>query len=306
MDDVPDNLLLLRHELEDEGFEVVTATDGLEAMEKIESLKPGAVLLDWQMPRMSGIEVLKKVREQWNPLELPVLMVTALRAPERVVECFEHGANDYVEKPIHFPILLARLKSNLHLRDVVRERTGLMSRLNELSRTDPLTSIANRRAFDEQGAASYSYAVRHTEPLSVILFDADHFKSINDQFGHQGGDRALVAISQTLDRCRRKEDVLARIGGEEFAIICPKARAEQAMNLAQRCCDEIRSVEIEGLAPERFVTLSAGVAALGPTHKSFAELLHDADTWMYQAKKSGRDRVCLAPPQLAPATKRCA
>lgn len=294
VDDVPDNLALLTEELEDEGYRVETAHNGVQALEKIEALKPSAVLLDWQMPRMSGLEVLVEARKTYDPLALPIIMVTALRSRDRVVECFERGANDYVEKPIEFPVLLARMRAHLRLRDVVSERQGLVEQLDLLSRTDALTGIANRRAFDEQGEASFSYATRHDEPLSLILFDADHFKSINDRFGHQGGDKALHAIAQTLDQCRRREDFLARIGGEEFAIICPKTRAQEAVNLAQRCCDEMRDVAILGLAPDRYVTLSAGVAELGGRHDSFASLAHDADIWMYRAKKAGRDRVCLA------------
>lgn len=299
VDDVPDNLLLLSQELEDEGYRVETASDGAQALEMVEALSPDAVLLDWQLPKLSGLDVLVTLRETYDPLTLPVIMVTAQRASDGIVECFGCGANDYVEKPIEFPVLLARLGAHLRLCRLTSEQQGLTRQLQELSRTDPLTKINNRRAFDDLGQASFSFARRHQAALSVALFDADHFKSINDSFGHRGGDMALRAIADVLSRYRRKEDCLARIGGEEFALICPNATAEQARVVAQRCCDEIRGVSILGLAPARYVTLSAGVAQLTDQHPSFAELVHDADRAMYQAKRQGRDRVFLSGDDLA-------
>lgn len=294
VDDVPDNLLLLSQELEDEGYRVQTASDGIEALAKVEELQPDAILLDWQLPKLSGLGVLVGLREKYDPLTLPIIMVTAQRASEGVVECFRCGANDYVEKPIEISVLLARLGAHLRLCRLTREQQGLTRQLQELSRTDPLTKINNRRAFDDSGMAAFSFARRHLSIMSLVLFDADHFKSINDSFGHRGGDMALRAIADVLDLYRRREDTLARIGGEEFALICPNATAEQAAVVAQRCCDEIREVSILGLAPARFVTLSAGVAQLKESHASFADLVHEADRAMYRAKESGRDQVYLS------------
>lgn len=291
VDDVPDNLLLLSQELEDEGYLVETAADGIEALAKVESLKPDAILLDWQMPRLSGLEVLVKLREDYDPLSLPIIMVTAQRESAGIIECFRCGANDYVDKPIEFPVLLARLGAHLRLCQITREREGLAQELKTLSRTDPLTKIDNRRSFDETGESTVSFARRHGSQVSVVLFDADHFKSINDTFGHRGGDMALRAIADVIKHFRRREDTLARIGGEEFGLICPNSSLEQAAVVAQRCCDEIRKVSILGLAPQRYVTLSAGVAQLCDEHASFAELLHEADCAMYRAKQAGRDQV---------------
>lgn len=291
VDDVPDNLLLLSEELQDEGYRVETASDGVEALEKVEALDPDAVLLDWQLPKLSGLGVLVGLREKYDPLSLPIIMVTAQRASEGIVECFRCGANDYVEKPIEFSVLLARLGAHLRLCRLTKEQQGLTRQLRDLSRTDELTKINNRRAFDELGRAGFSFARRHRSQMSVVLFDADHFKSINDSFGHRGGDMALRAIADVLDHYRRQEDSLARIGGEEFALICPNATAEQAAFVAQRCCEEMREVSILGLAPARFVTLSAGVAELSEAHASFADLLHEADRAMYRAKERGRNQV---------------
>lgn len=291
VDDVSDNLLLLGQELEDEGYHVQAATDGVQALAMIEKRRPDAVLLDWQMPKMSGIEVLVALRKNYDPLTLPVIMVTAQRTSEGIVKCFRCGANDYVEKPIEFSVLLARLGAHLRLCRLTVEQQGLTRQLQELSRTDPLTKIDNRRAFDELGQASFSFARRHGSAMSVVIFDADHFKSINDSFGHRGGDMALRAIAEMLERSRRKEDGLARIGGEEFALICPNASAQEASVVAKRCCEEIRGLSILGLAPARYVTLSAGVAQLSDEHASFADLVHEADRAMYRAKQRGRDGV---------------
>lgn len=293
VDDVADNLTLLADELEDEGYVVLVAENGETALELMSKEKPGAVLLDWQMPGMSGLEVLKKIRESHGPLEVPVIMVTAQRARGNLATSFDLGANDFVEKPIDFPILLARMRAHLRLCYLLQERDQLIKRLDALSRTDALTNVLNRRAFDEQGDAMFSYARRRGLKLSVVLFDADHFKSINDQFGHKAGDCALQAIADCLCRSRRKEDLLARIGGEEFALICPSTTGEEACALAQRCGEEIRETSIVGLAPHRYVSLSAGVCELDARHENFAQLLHDADASMYRAKRSGRDRVCL-------------
>lgn len=295
VDDDSINLSLLSATLVKAGYEVATAASGQAALEQVEALSPCAVLLDWQMPKLSGIETLRLLRARHDAMDLPVIMVTALRGEAQVVEAFECGANDYVAKPVEVAILLARLRAHLRLRRLSRERVRLLEELERLARADALTGVYNRRGFDDFGQGQVSHARRHKLPLSVVLFDVDHFKEVNDSYGHAVGDEALRTIAKVLDRSRRKEDLLARIGGEEFAVICPSTSAQDAAVVAERCCAAMRETPIEGMPKDRRVTLSAGVAQLSPGHHGFADLLGDSDRWMYRAKEQGRDRVCIAP-----------
>lgn len=295
VDDDPINLSLLSATLVKAGYEVASASSGAQALAQVESLAPSALLLDWQMPEMSGIETLRALRARHEAMDLPVIMVTALSGEAQVVQAFECGANDYVTKPVEVAILLARLRAHLRLRRLSRERVRLFGELERLARADALTGVYNRRGFDDFGQGQVSHARRHGLPLSVVLFDVDHFKRINDTYGHAVGDEALRTIAKVLDRSRRKEDLLARIGGEEFAVICPSSSAQAAAVVAERCCAAMRETPIEGMPAELRVTLSAGVAQLSPGHRCFADLLGDSDRWMYRAKQAGRDRVCIAP-----------
>ena len=180
-----------------------------------------------------------------------------------------------------------------------RELERALARLREaneeierLARTDPLTLLANRRGLEEALARERDRAARTGEPLSVVAFDLDRFKRVNDTWGHAVGDRLLAAVGETLRSGVRPYDVAARVGGEELLLVLPGTRRERAADVAERLRERIAELVVEGL-PER-VTASAGVAELGPGETTEA-LLSRADAALYEAKHRGRDRVVVAP-----------
>ena len=191
------------------------------------------------------------------------------------------------------------LELNVTLEQKVRERTHDLSaanhQLKELASTDALTGTLNRRAFMEEASGLLQLAQRYKHPLSLLMIDADHFKKVNDTYGHQVGDRVLIHLSNIMRHCLRGTDRLGRVGGEEFAVILPETDLEQTGVLIERLLSAVRSatIEIEDAPPPR-VTVSIGVATLNPLSTDIDALMKQADVALYRAKNEGRDRWCAA------------
>ncbi len=169
----------------------------------------------------------------------------------------------------------------------------LSNQLEDLAMKDSLTGLINRRYFFIRGLDEVKRAIRYKNPLSIIMLDIDHFKKINDTYGHEAGDKVLVCIASILSQNVREVDIAARLGGEEFAILVPNTNAVDALVLAERLRNEIESTSCSSLAGKANVTASIGVASLTPEMTDLDTLLRDADTAMYQAKGRGRNRVVL-------------
>lgn len=190
---------------------------------------------------------------------------------------------------------LVELNETLEQR--VRERTRDLSaanqQLKELASTDGLTGLLNRRAFMEEASSLLQLAQRYKHPLSLLMIDADHFKKVNDTYGHQAGDRVLVHLSSSIRHCLRGTDKLGRIGGEEFAVILPETDLEQTTVLTERLLSKIRKDTIEiGAATPLRITVSIGMATLNPLTTGVDALMNQADAALYRAKATGRDRWC--------------
>jgi len=180
--------------------------------------------------------------------------------------------------------------------------SDLSEELKELAAHDQLTGLLNRRGFGEQGAAAYSFARRTGRYVSVIMTDVDRFKDINDEFGHAAGDAALCQFAGILQAGRRAEDVLARVGGEEFALILPGANLERAMDIAEALCAKLEAapLDVEGVAME--MTASFGVATISVEDKGITDIVKRADRALYRSKRAGRNRVDLESSQLVKTT----
>ncbi len=176
----------------------------------------------------------------------------------------------------------------------VTEQKELEHKLETLSRTDPLTGLLNRRSLEDFLAKEYSRFKRHGTKFSVLLLDIDHFKSINDQYGHSSGDRVLKRLADSCTDSLRKHDVMARYGGEEFCVILPYTNADQAAVLAEKLRTGIAAGTVEVRDSEVRVTTSIGVSEVQATDKNPGEILERADAALYEAKQSGRNRVCLS------------
>jgi len=207
---------------------------------------------------------------------------------------FLNGANDFITKPIDEMELQARVNVHYKLARTIGELEASRRLLTEQATTDPLTRLKNRRAFFENGVQRLSMARRYNTDLSLIIADVDYFKRINDTYGHQAGDEVLVSVAHVLSNLTRAEDTVARIGGEEFAVLLPDTNRLGAAVLAER----IRAA----VEQEKFilgdkivsVTLSVGMASyLAERVDSVDQLLNIADRRLYLAKKSGRNRICV-------------
>ena len=294
VDDVPDVRRLVRLALEPSGHAVYEAAHGDEALEVLTRVDIDLVLLDADLPVRDGWSVLSVVRDDPRWSALPVVFLSAQDAPDDVVRALRLGANDHIGKPFHTDELRARVAAAVRIK---RLQDDLLARnlvLAEESRTDVLTGLPNRRALDEELARVASAASRHGHTYVVSLLDVDHFKAVNDTWGHDAGDAVLVAIADVLRATLRTEDVVGRWGGEEFVVVLPMTPLDGGLVVIERLRERVAIVAVPvgpGGAERCHVTVSAGcVASAGPV----APALRLADEALYRAKAAGRDRTVTA------------
>jgi diguanylate cyclase (GGDEF)-like protein len=295
IDDRPENLELMQRRLMREGYRVTVSRSGREALNQLESNHFDVILLDWLMPDMTGKDVLGKIRSQFSAHELPVIVVTARHGSDTIVEALTCGANDYLAKPLDFPVALARIATQVYLRKVTQQLAEANRQLKQFSYIDGLTAIANRRKFDEYLMTTWRRSQQEGAPVSLILIDVDYFKRYNDSLGHEAGDHALMKVAKAVSSSLfRVKDLAARYGGEEFAVILPETALSDALSVAERVRATIAALELPHPASSvlPIVTASLGVAEWRPT--AFCEpsaLINLADKGLYQAKAAGRNQV---------------
>ncbi|BFM10703.1 diguanylate cyclase [Simiduia litorea] len=291
VDDVEDNIKLLWYNLEDDGHEVMSATSGQECLDKVLDFNPDVILLDMMMPGMSGSETLAQLKKLDAVENTPVIMVSANDGDDSVIETLDLGAHDFISKPFIYPVLEARVRSAVRLKQSQDELAAANETLATIASTDSLTECFNRRHFFELCNIEFSKSKRHLRPLSVIMLDADKFKAINDNFGHAMGDEALKTIAEVCKACIRESDILARLGGEEFAICCPESTCDGAARIAERIrlAIEKRVITLNGKSTQ--FTLSLGVTEFTGAETQFDQLVNRADRLLYQAKEQGRNCV---------------
>ena len=292
VDDHEDNVELLRARLEARGYEVEAAMDGQEALDKVHASPPDLILLDVMMPRIDGIEVTRQLKGDSSLPFIPIIMQTALETTEDKVEGLDAGADDYITKPINFAELEARVKSLLRIKALQEELTRANEALLKASQTDGLTGLDNRRHIEERLTEMFSHAARLNEPLACVMCDVDHFKSVNDTYGHQAGDAVLQQVAEVLRSSAREIDRVGRYGGEEFIVLLPSANLADATAFAERVRHEVEEREFTYADGSLRRTLSAGVAAWPHTDIRHQEaLVKAADDALYAAKANGRNRV---------------
>ena len=292
VDDHEDNVELLRARLEARGYQVEAARDGLEALERVDARPPDLILLDVMMPKLDGIEVVRRIKGNPKLPFIPIIMQTALETTEDKVEGLDAGADDYITKPIDFAELEARVKSLLRIKALQEELAKANESLLRMSQIDGLTGVDNRRHIEERLTEMFDHSARLNEPLAVVMCDVDHFKSVNDTHGHQAGDAVLRQVADVLRDTAREIDRVGRYGGEEFLVILPGANMQDAVTFAERVRQAIEAREFayDGGTVRR--TLSAGVASWPHSDVRHQEaLVKAADDALYVAKESGRNRV---------------
>ncbi len=291
IDDSVDAHRLIRARLKHECLELVDALSGPEGIEMAKKTRPAMILLDLDMPGMDGFTVLRSLKKEPVTANIPVVVLSGIQDADDKVTAFDLGATDYVCKNLGNPGDLAELRARI--RAVLRlER--LLRLLSERAEIDGLTGLGNRLQFNRRFIQELSENQRFGHPISLAIFDADHFKKVNDTFGHPAGDDVLVGIGKIICASCRQSDVPCRFGGEEFALIMPNTAAGDALNVCERVRRTLEST-VWPRHPEHTVTISVGVAGFeGATSLSVEQIVERADKALYEAKRAGRNRVVLA------------
>ena len=282
VDDNPDKLHLIEAALSLAGYQVTTASDGVEALATIESYQPDLVITDVMMPRMNGYELAQRIRA--NPVTkfIPVIMQTAAgRRAEDLRRASEVGALGYITDPTDLDLLLARTRTLLEFK-------AYLDVCEEAAFTDHLTGLANRRRFERQLEREVARVERFERPFTLLMLDIDNFKNLNDNFGHDAGDDAIRRLSKVLREGTRGIDLAARIGGEEFAVLLVETNKPGGFEVAERLRAAIKSFEIPQAG---HITASFGVAECPSDAQTAADILKAADVALYDAKRNGRDQV---------------
>lgn len=282
----------IRGVLSDHGLDAVyfEAENGLEGFKFILDHPVDLVLCDLVMPQIDGVKFLQMRATREELADIPVVMLTATGDMEQKVKILSSGAADYITKPFHREELVARVRIHLKiklLQDELKQKNEL---LTELSTTDSLTKIYNRRHFMELARREYQRAERQGFQVSLLLFDVDHFKKLNDGLGHQAGDAALVSVCTLAQKTFRKYDVFGRYGGDEFTVLFPQTSLKQALRVCQRFAESVRDLRLQEHPTARF-TISGGVAEKTSATDNIERLIKCADDALYRAKAEGRDRV---------------
>jgi diguanylate cyclase (GGDEF)-like protein len=282
--------------LEDK-YSLVKVKNGAVAWEMINAENNiGLVLTDINMPEMTGHQLLVEIRRSKNPRinQIPVIVMTDADDNTDRNLAFSNGANDFINKPIDEIELTARVNVHYTLSSTIRELEASHEALQQQATTDPLTKLENRRAFFDQAEELHALHNRYGSTYSVLMLDIDYFKKINDNYGHDGGDKVLIAIAAVLKDLTRGVDTVARIGGEEFAILLPDTNRLGSAVMAERVRSaiELHNLDIDGTSLT--ITVSIGIASQDAEHTdSVRDLMRIADKRLYLAKDMGRNRIAV-------------
>lgn len=310
VDDSPSDIALMVRALQREGFETICARDGTEALSLATRERPDVILLDMIMPGRSGLEVCKVLKARSDTASIPVIFVSAVTDGSEMLRAFDAGGADYVTKPFRVAELAARVSVHARLRraeamlieeneqseQLARELSQANVRLAHLSRSDPLTDLLNRRAWEEAAHSEHARFEHTTEPYSVLMVDVDYFKPFNDGNGHQAGDECLRRIAEAIATACRSVDLIGRYGGEEFVVLTPRTSCDGALKLAERVRQSVWALCVPhstSSVSDR-VTASVGVATVANS-ENWETVLQRADRALYVAKKAGRNMVYVDP-----------
>ncbi|HEX2040445.1 MAG TPA: diguanylate cyclase, partial [Acidimicrobiales bacterium] len=253
---------VLRRQLEAHGYDVCEADDGAAALESCRSRRPQVILLDVEMPRLDGHQVLTQLKSDPALADTPVVFLTGRTRTEDVVEALRHGAHDYLRKPFDHAELIARVSAAARVKALQDELRRRNEELDRLARHDTLTGLHNRRHLEEHLHGMVVGSMRRKQAVGVLLIDVDHFKQINDTYGHSVGDEVLTAVAARLEAGLRADDVAGRWGGEEFLVLLPQTELDGAMAVAERMRASVADDPVavsDGTSVE--VTVSIGCTA---------------------------------------------
>ncbi len=287
IDDSADVHRLLAARLRHEPIELHSASTGSEGLERALALSPSAILLDLDMPTMDGFAVLRALKDNPATAQTPVLVLSGMAESGEKVSAFELGAVDYVTKPFDFMELRARLRSALRVQQLIKL-------LAERAELDGLTGLGNRAQFNRRWREEVAEALRFGRPLSLAIMDLDHFKRINDTYGHPAGDDVISTFGRLIQSCVRTIDLVCRYGGEEFVLVMPGTGPAEAGVVADRIRQSLGAT-VWPRHPEHRVTCSLGICGTSTGRATLTPeaWLEIADKALYQAKHTGRNRAVI-------------
>ena len=250
------------------------------------------ILCDLDMPGMDGFKFLSMIKTRKELQDIPVILVTGVNDQESKIRGLERGASDYLTKPYDPAELIARVKVQLKIKTLQDSLKKSNQALTELSNTDPLTHLSNRRFLMKTLEKELQRCERSQKPMALIMVDVDHFKPVNDTYGHQQGDVVLQTLADQMKAHLRDYDLAARFGGEEFALVLPETALAEAVQVAERLRIAISELRIPADHNEIRLTISLGVATYPhPKVRTVDNLILEADRALYNAKERGRNRV---------------
>ena len=291
VDDDNDTRKIVRAALEHEGYTVEVASSGDEALKKIHNWNPHLTLLDVEMPGLNGLETLRKLREKDEYMS--ALFLSGLSHPGDVIQGLDAGADDYIRKPFDVSELLARIRSQLRIKDLNDELKRANEKLKALVDIDDLTGLFNMRSLYKKLDFEIDRARRYKRSVCVMMMDMDHFKKVNDSNDHLFGSFVLSEVGHIVRNNVRKIDFAARYGGDEFLIVLTEIDLKGAQSFAERLRSIIEKNKFENEIHSIQLTASIGFAICSPADKfvDAKSLVREADRALYQAKENGRNRV---------------
>lgn len=299
VEDDPVSQAMLKAALSKEGYSFDLARNGQEALDFYGQEFYPIIITDWLMPEMDGLELCQLIRGMNIDRYIYIIVLTGQDSKANMVQGLEAGADEYIVKPIHHAELRARLKNACRILNLESSLKASLEEIRELSTHDRLTGSYNRMFMDQQLAHEITRSTRYHHHLSVIMMDLDHFKSINDTYGHMAGDEVLRSCVQTLSASFRKGvDWIARYGGEEFVIVLPETDQPGAQIVAERMRQNIADTSVDFMGRDINITASFGLVTLIPSTTApprfLEQVLGVADSCLYRAKGGGRNQVVLA------------
>ena len=292
VDDSPVYRKLIEHTLEDGRYAPLFAKTGSEALELYAQHAPAIVITDWMMPDFSGPELCQRIRGQAQHAYTYIIVLTSISEKDNVVKGLAAGADDYLTKPFDPGELLARIGVGCRTIGLHREIEAKNKLLEEMAHTDSLTGLPNRRAIEEWAARQLRGAARHGFAMWVAHADLDNFKSINDSYGHDAGDRVLQKFGEVLRENTRASDISGRMGGDEFLLVMTHLDEKSTQLTVERLRKQFADLKFSFGGETVSVTASFGIAGFqGKEPPDFTKLVRQADKALYSGKRAGRNRV---------------
>lgn len=291
VEDDQDYRQLMEKKLSSIGFDVISAGNGLEALKLMESNDIRLLITDWAMPVMSGLELIKSIRKDPSKPYVYIIVLSAYSTIKDIVKGIDVGADDYLTKPFSFVELEARIKIGERIIGLEKRLQKSIDEQAHMAQTDPLTKLFNRRYLFEIGGQLFEQGRRYNHRMSLLMVDIDRFKNVNDTYGHDIGDEALVLITKHFSEGIRNVDILGRFGGEEFIVLMPETGMDGAYKVAERLRSSISRSPLKTSGPTISLTISIGVGVQATATANIETLVKKADVALYKSKRAGRNRV---------------